>query len=81
MGMCGARAPQERDFVPNPLANAREGGHSTCVMWRPLGQKSQQSVPCSVRERAWCLSPPTPQIPGQELWRGQRALMWLTAAR
>lgn len=31
MGMCGARAPQEQDFMPKPLGNAREGGiHVSC---------------------------------------------------
>lgn len=31
MGMCGFRAPQEQDFVPNPSRNIREGGLSTFV--------------------------------------------------
>lgn len=31
MGMGAARAPQEQDFVPNPLGNAREGGSRTYV--------------------------------------------------
>lgn len=47
MGMHGARAPQEQDFVPNPLGNAREGGPSTYV---PCGGHWVPPVPCSGRE-------------------------------